>query len=76
MLFEHEKVNSCTNNVKIALQDIVLTILDFFNTEPAKKGYESFFTSANLPFHDSSLKLILLRIITIEFRTSTFTLVR
>jgi hypothetical protein len=76
LLFEHEHKNSCANNVKIALQDIVLTILDFFNTEPAKKGYESFFTSANLPFHDPSSKLILLRTITIEFRTSTFTLLQ
>lgn len=61
---------------KIALQDISLDNPAFIQYGTRKESYETFFTSANIPFHDSSQKLILLRTTTLEARTSTFTLIR
>ena len=58
---------------KIALQDNRLDNPVFIQYRTSKERNETFFTSANIPFHDSSQKPILLRIITIEARTSTFT---
>lgn len=61
---------------KIALQDIRLDNPAFIQYRTSKERNETFFTSANIPFHGSSQKLILLRTTTLEARTSTFTLIR
>ena len=60
---------------KIALQDTGLDNPVFIQYRTSKERNETFFTSANIPFHGSSLKLTLLRTTTLEARTSTYTLI-
>ncbi len=74
MLYKHKKF--LRTQCKIALQDRRLDNPVFIQHRTSKERNEIFFTSANLPFYDSSQKLILLRTTTLEARTSTFTLIR
>lgn len=58
---------------KIALQDNRLDNPAFIQCSDQQRKDRDFLHFGDIPFHGSSPKLILLRTITIEARTSTFT---